>query len=95
MDQTYTEEDVIDAPPGHLPLVGTGLELCFTRAGSDAVVHVNKAGIRICHIRLQGALSTLSAETLMQFSTFAPDFVFKPGDSREGMARLRRSLGIS
>lgn len=95
MDLTYTEEDVQDAPPGHLPLAGTDLELCFHRSGNDAVLHVNKGGIMICRMKLQGALQHLSAEQLMEFSSFAPDFLFKVGDSREGMARLKRSLGIA
>lgn len=95
MRMTYTKEDVQDAPSGHLPLVGTDLELCFSRSGNDAVLHVNKGGIMICRIRLQDATRELSAEALMQFSTFAPDFIFKVGDSCEGMARLKRSLGIA
>jgi hypothetical protein len=95
MRMTYTEEDVHDAPSGHLPLVGTDLELCFTRSGNDAVLHVNKGGVMICRIRLQDAGRDLSAEALMQFSTSAPDFMFKVGDSREGMERLKRSLGVA
>jgi hypothetical protein len=95
MTNVYTQDDVEEAPPGHLPLVGTDLELVFTRAGDDAVVHVNKGGILICRVRLGEAVTEMSGETLMQFSTFAPDFQFKIGDSRDGMERLKRSLGVA
>lgn len=90
---TYTEEDAAEAPPGHVPLPGTDLELCFNRSGNDAVVHVNKAGVMICRIKLQDAMRDTSPELLMLFSTYAPDFAFKVGDSRDGMERLKRSLG--
>jgi hypothetical protein len=94
MTNVYTQDDVEEAPPGHLPLVGTDLELVFTRAGDDAVVHVNKGSILICRIRLQDALANMSGESLMQFSSYAPDFILKVGDTAEGMARLKRSLGL-
>jgi len=92
---TYTEEDCAEAPPGHLPLVGTDLELVFTRSRTDAVVHVNKAGVMICRIKLQEATREMSPELLMLFSTYAPDFAFRVGDSRDGMERLKRSLGLA
>ena len=92
---TYTEEDVENAPSGHLPVAGTDLEVCLHCSGNDAVLHLNKGGVMICRIRLQDARRDLSAEVLMQFSTFAPDFMFKVGDSREGMERLKRSLGVA
>lgn len=92
---TYTDEDRAEAPPGHMPLPGTDLELVFTRTGSDAVVHVNKAGIMICRIRVQDALRHMSGESLIDFSTYAPDFTFKVSDSRDGMARLKRSVGLT
>ena len=90
----YTQDDADAAPPGHLPLAGTDLELVFTSSRGDAVLHVNKSGILICRIRLKDALADMSAEQLMQFSAFAPDFSFKVGNSAEGIERLRRSLGL-
>lgn len=95
MTALYTQNDAADALPGHLPIAGTDLELVFTRAGDDAVLHVNKSGILVCRIRLQHAAAAIPAETLMQFSTFAPDFMFKVGDTEGGMARLKRSLGLA
>ena len=95
MTDVYTQDDVQEALPGHLPLVGTDVEVCVSRSGDDIVVHVNKGGILICRIRLGEAATQMSGETLMQFSTFAPDFAFKVGDSAEGMQRLKRSLGVA
>jgi hypothetical protein len=95
MSTTYSKDDAESAPHGHLPLAGTDIEVCVSDFGKDAVVHVNKAGILICRVRLQDAATEMSGEKLMAFSTFAPDIQFKVGDSRDGMARLKRSLGVA
>ena len=95
MRNVYTQDDVQEALAGHLPLVGTDIEVCASRSGDDVVLHVNKGGVLICRIRLGEAAAEMSGETLMQFSTFAPDFVFRVGDTAEGMARLKRSLGVA
>lgn len=95
MSTTYTEDEQASAPQGHLPLAGTDIEVSVSVARNDVVVHVNKAGILICRVRLQDAATRMSGEKLIAFSTFAPDFQFKVGDSREGMARLKRYLGVA
>lgn len=95
MTDLYTQEDAAQAPPGHMPLPGTDLELVFSRMGTAAVVHVNKAGVMICRVKLDDALCPLSGDALTQFSNFAPDFVFKVGDTREGIERLKRVFGFS
>jgi hypothetical protein len=95
MRNVYTKDDVEEALAGHLPLAGTDIEVCASRSGDDVVLHVNKGGILICRVRLGEAVTEMSGETLMQFSTFAPDFQFKIGDSRDGMERLKRSLGVA
>ena len=40
---TYTESDVAHAPSGHLPFVGSDVEVVAFRTGDDLVLIVNKA----------------------------------------------------
>lgn len=94
MTYKYTEEDVQEARPNTLPLAGTDVEVSIGRQGGDLMLWVNKAGIQILRIRLKDGAKDLSDATLIQFSSFAPDFVFTIGDSAEGLARLKRSLGV-
>lgn len=94
MTERYTQDDADDAIPNHMPLVATDVEINANISGDDIVVRVNKAGILICRVLLQDAAKDMSAAALSQFSTFAPDFPFKVGDSQDGIKRLARSLGI-
>jgi len=90
----YTEDDVLEARPNALPLAGTDVEVSLGRQGDDLMLWVNKAGIQILRVRLQDGMKDLGDATLMQFSSLSPDFVFKIGDSADGLARLKRSLGM-
>lgn len=94
MTYKYTDEDVLEARPSALPLAGTDVEISVGFQGNDLMLWINKAGIQILRIRLQDAAKDIPDATLMQFSSFAPDFVFKIGDSADGLARLKRSLGV-
>lgn len=94
MSYKYTEEDVQEARPSALPLAGTDVEISVGRHGSDVMLWVNKAGIQILRVRLQDGAKDLSDAALMQFSSLSPDFVFRIGDSADGLARLKRSLGM-
>jgi hypothetical protein len=93
--EKYTEDDQAQAPPGTLLLSGCDVEVNASVHGDDIVVRVNKGGILIGRVRLQDAATEMTGERLMAFSTFAPDFAFKIGDSRDGMERLKRSLGVA
>lgn len=92
--QTYTEDDVRHALPAHLPLAGTDVEINANTQGKDVVVRVNKGGILVCRILLEDAAKEMTSKQLFAFSPVAPDFVFKVGDTANGMERLRRSLGL-
>jgi hypothetical protein len=94
MTYKYTEEDVVEARPNALPLAGTDVEVSLSQRGDDLMLWVNKAGIQILRVRLQDGMKDLSDATLMQFSSLSPDFVFKIGDCADGLARLKRSLGV-
>jgi len=81
--------------PGHRPLDDTDLEISYNLRGRDLVVRVNKAGVMVMRVLLEDAVPAISGQRLAAFSMFAPDFVFKVGDTQEGMARLARSLGVA
>lgn len=91
--QAYSQDDVRDAPPGHFPLVDTDLEVSMNKQGDDVIVRINKAGVQILRVNLEQAARDLDGSALIAFSTFAPDFVFKIGDTADGMRRLARSVG--
>lgn len=91
----YTEDDRLNALPRHMPLVGSDVEINRNVIGNDVVVRVNKAGVLVFRVKLENAATPMTGDALMQFSTFAPDFVLKIGDSAEGLERLRRGLGLA
>lgn len=91
----YTEDDRVNAVPHHLPLVGSDVEINANVIGNDVVVRVNKAGVLVFRVKLENAATPMTGDALMRFSTFAPDFVFKIGDSAEGLMRLRRAVGLA
>lgn len=95
MTYKYTDEDVLEARPNALPLAGTDVEVSVGRHGDDLMLWVNKAGIQILRIRLEDGAKDIPDATLMQFSSLSPDFVFKIGDTADGLARLKRSLGVT
>lgn len=94
MTYKYTEEDVLEARPNALPLAGTDVEVSLGRQGHDLMLWVNKAGVQILRIRLADGAKDIPDLALMEFSSFAPDFVFKIGDCADGLVRLKRSLGM-
>lgn len=80
--------------PGNRPLEGTDLEINYNlNADGSLTLRVNKGGILVFRCKLDDAAKDISGAALVAFSTFAPDFVFKIGDSQDGMRRLMRSVG--
>lgn len=94
MTYKYTNEDVQDARSNTLRLAGTDVEISVGYQGHDLMLWVNKASIQILRIRLANAVKDIPELALMEFSSFAPDFVFKIGDCADGLVRLKRSLGM-
>ncbi|WP_295556701.1 hypothetical protein [uncultured Hyphomicrobium sp.] len=94
MTYKYTDEDVRDARPSTLPVACTDVEISIGQQGDDLTLWLNKAGIQILRIRLTHGAKDMPDAALMQFSSFSPDFVFAIGDCEEGLARLKRSLGM-
>ena len=95
MTYKYTDEDVRDARPNSLPVPCTDVEVSVGRQGDDLMLWVNKAGIQVLRIRLKDGAKDLSDASLMQFSSLSPDFVFTIGDCPDGLARLRRAVGLA
>ena len=95
MTYKYSDEDVQEARPNALPLAGTDVEISIGFQGHDLMLWVNKAGIQILRVRLKDGAKDLPDATLMQFSSLSPDFTFTIGDSGDGLARLKRSLGLT
>jgi hypothetical protein len=95
MAYKYTEEDVRDTRPDALPVACTHVEVSVGRQQDVLMLWVNKGGIQILCIRLKDGAKEVSDATLMPFSSLSPDFVFTIGDSADGMARLKRSLGMT
>jgi hypothetical protein len=95
MTYKYTDENVQDARPNSLPVARTDVEVSVGHQGDDLMLWVNKAGVQVLRVRLKDGAKELSNATLMQFSSLSPDFVFTIGDTADGLARLKRSLGAA
>jgi hypothetical protein len=80
--------------PGHRPIDNTDLEISYNMMGPDLVLRVNKAGVLVLRVLLEKAAVELTSEQLFSFSTVVPDFIFKIGDTADGVRRLARSLGL-
>ncbi len=81
--------------PGRRPIDDTDLEISYNMRGKDLVLRVNKAGVMVFRVLLEGAAKELSPRQLSSFSAFAPDYAFTVGDTREGIERLARSCGLT
>ena len=95
MTSIYDEDDRLNAPPNHLPLIGADIEINANVSGDDVVVRVNKGGVQVCRVLLQNAVAKLTSDQLLNFSAVSPDFVFKIGDTADGIARLKRAVGLA
>ncbi len=57
MSTIYTQQDAEDAPPGHVPLVGTDVEIVgYPGNQRDLMLLVNKGGVCVFRVILAGAL---------------------------------------
>ena len=83
-----------EAIPGYRVLEGTDLEIAYNLQGEDLVLRVNKGGVLVFRSTLRDAVKDIPEEQLMNFNSFAPDFVFTIGDSEEGLRRMLASAGM-
>ena len=80
-----------EAIPGHRLLEGTDLEIAYNLQGDELVLRVNKGGVLVFRTTLRDAALDMPEEQLMNFNSFAPDFMFTVGDSEEGLQRMLAS----
>ena len=69
--------------PGRMVLEGTDLDIAHDMRGDDLVMRVNKGGVLVFRALLVDAAAHLSEGQLLNFNSFAPDMVFRIGDSQE------------
>ena len=81
--------------PGDRVLDGTDLEIAYDLQGNDLVLRVNKGGVLVFRTMLRDAASEIPEQQLMNFNSFAPDFMFTVGDSAEGLQRMLASAGLA
>ena len=62
--------------PGHRILDGTDLQISYNLRGDNLVLRVNKNGVQIFRVMLEGACGKLDETTLLNFNSVSPDFVF-------------------
>ncbi len=80
--------------PGHRILDGTDLEIAYNLSGDNLVLRVNKSGVQIFRVMLEGARANLDGTALLNFNSVSPDFVFKIGDTKARMLQLAKSVGL-
>lgn len=80
--------------PGHRILDGTDLEIAYNLRADDLIIRVNKAGVQIFRVLLEGACKTLDAGALINFNSISPDFMFKVGDTKDRMFQIAKSVGL-
>jgi hypothetical protein len=79
--------------PGRRILSGTDLEIAYNLLGDDLVLRVNKAGVQVFGVVLQGAGKAMTAEQLLEFKTERSDLVVKVGTRGEAVANVGYALG--
>jgi hypothetical protein len=73
---------------------GTDLEINWNLNGNDLIVRVNKGPTMIARMILRDAAKKMTAEQLMNFSPFSPDFELRVGDMKEGLQRAAQIAGL-
>jgi hypothetical protein len=84
-----------EAIPGHRVLDGTELEIAYDLQGDNLVLRVNKGAVLVFRAMLRDAAKEMPEEQLVNFNSFAPDFMFTIGDSEEGLRRMLASAGMA
>ena len=80
--------------PGHRVLDGTDLEIAYNLQGDDLILRVNKSGVLVFRATLADTSVEMGERQLMHFNSFAPDVVFRIGDSHEGLEQILASAGM-
>jgi hypothetical protein len=81
--------------PGGEVLDGTDLEIACGLQGDDLSLEVIKAGMPVFRVKLLDAAAPMTEGELVAFNSFAPDMVFRVGDTQEGLERMLASAGMA
>ena len=81
--------------PGHRVLDGTDLEIAYGLQGNNLTLWVNKNGVLVFRAMLEDAAAEFGERELLNFNSFAPDMIFRVGDSQEGLQRMLESAGMA
>jgi hypothetical protein len=88
-------DGTMERVPGHRVLDSTDLEIAYNLQGDDLILRVNKDDVLVFRVMLRDAAKEMPEEQLINFNSFAPDFVFTIGDTEEGLQRMLASAGIA
>jgi hypothetical protein len=88
MEASCLLNGVSEAIPGHRMLDGADLEIAYDLQGDDLILPVNKGGVLVFRAMLADAAMEMGERQLTGFNSFAPDMVFRIGDSKEGLERM-------
>ena len=95
MEATGLHNGTGEAIPGHRILDGTDLEIAYDLQGDNLMLRVNKGGVLVFRVILRDAAKEIPEQQLVNFNSFAPDFLFTIGDSEEGLQRMLASAGMA
>jgi hypothetical protein len=95
MEATGLLDGTGEAIPGHRILNGTDLEIAYNLRGDNLVLRVNKGGVLVFRVMLRDAAKEMPGQQLVNFNSFAPDFLFTIADSEEGLQRMLASAGLA
>lgn len=79
--------------PGHRQLEGTDLEIAYNLIGDDLVLRVNKAGVQVFGVVLEGAAKRLTAQQLLHLKSEKSDLVITVGTRSDAVADIGYRLG--
>jgi len=79
--------------PGHRPLDGTDLEIAYNLIGDDLVLRVNKSGVQVFGVVLEGAAKRMTAQQLLELKSEKSDLVVAVGTRSDAVADIGYRLG--
>ena len=79
--------------PGHHVLAGTDLQIAYTLLDDDLVLRVNKAGVQVFGVVLEGAARPMSAQQLFELKSEKSDLVVRVGPRGDAVAGFGYRLG--
>jgi|SRR5262245_6458908 len=79
--------------PGRRPLDGTDLEIAYNLLGDDLVLRVNKAGVQVFGVVLEGAAKARAGKQLLELKAERSDLVVRVGTRADTARHVGFALG--